>query len=637
MEIKSCISSSMWFLLMAVLAQLVRGDAGDEQCSQYEARPGIGYLTHWAKIWLCAHEWGLSGRAHCYNDYKTHARCTWETDAHATSSSDQLYYTKKDRETLCVQDKASVITADGKKSHTCRYNTSRFVLGAVHIMLFKVPCVPAATTLQVAQQGKVRAPVDLTERAAYDGGHLLSWRSPYPESAIITKSLIYQLQYRRNIDDWTTANNISTTNYTIDEKSLILGYDYQARVRAQGSFGVWSNWSPLVAWKTNNDGVFELQCVIEGETTVTCTWQMKKKFIHYMSYHIWCQDRDNIEFYACCETPHLVSSVDELTEFTCSVNTTDPNSLTVELRPVQFTKNFSPSKHIKLNQPENLKVTEEDGAFKLSWSKPNIKRDFVFKTEIKIATSEDSVIHNCSDGIYELQISAEILRPSTNYQAQVRFWPIPKTEYRIQPSDWSGSAVFTTGPALSSISLATYIFIAVLVSVLFAIFYSALPVCRRRIVLWKGSIPSPIQSKVLEGITKKNPTAWPYLQTEKEATSVCVLLTSNNISKEPPVIQAEDLVKMAQSTGLNLLCTPKEEGKCKDKSGMSFIGPCMPANPELFIPVNGGYVITPETQNPSSTEIQTNEAPACTPSSDQRCMVIDKASGYFTMPCFPTG
>lgn len=47
----------------------------------------------------------------------------------------------------------------------------------------------------------------------------------------------------------------------------------------------WSSW-PLA------DGVFNLQCVIAGETTVTCTWQMKTEHYQFMSYHLWCSHSD---------------------------------------------------------------------------------------------------------------------------------------------------------------------------------------------------------------------------------------------------------------------------------------------------------------------------------------------------------
>ncbi len=68
--------------------------------------------------------------------------------------------------------------------------------------------------------GKVRAPVDLTERVAESGGHLLSWRSPYPVSSNITGTLVYQLQYRRYMHDWTVSTNTHTHTVHCQKKKI---------------------------------------------------------------------------------------------------------------------------------------------------------------------------------------------------------------------------------------------------------------------------------------------------------------------------------------------------------------------------------------------------------------------------------
>ncbi|XP_056309380.1 cytokine receptor common subunit beta [Danio aesculapii] len=654
---------STWFLEMFVFALLVRGNAEKDQCPHHE--PGKD-----SKV---------MDSLRCYNDYKSYAECTWETDPRVNFT---LYYLDKSKgtETLCHLNKPSVVLPNGELSHVCRYNTERFGSSTDHILYFKVQCGNTPTFLRVAQHGKVRAPVNLTEMMTDGGGRLLSWKSPYPASSNITRSLMYQLQYRRQMHDWTTVDKINVSEHTIIKESLFPGYHYEARVRARGPVGLWSDWSPLVSWKTHNDvnKAFNLQCVIEGETTVTCTWQMRTEYFQFMTYHMWCSD--NTGHSPCCKTPQLKSSNDELSEFMCSVNVIDPNQLTVELKPVQYTKTFKTACHIKLPQPDKLNTMKVDDALQLNWSTPAVKRAIKFTAEIKLSTNEESMIFNCTERDNECRIPFKFLHPATDYLAQIRFVPTPKKDYSVQPSDWSEPANYTTAssPINHSIQL-TYILAGVFVPVLIGILYSALPACHRRInrkiILWKGSIPSPIKSKVLEGVIKKYPAEWPYLQSEKEATSVCVLLATDNISVcnnsvswEPPKLQTEDAVKMEQSGGSNQLSTSVGEDMCKDKSGLSFSGPyilccedsCVHGKTSVesqdtvqtsvseqseSFTIKGGYVVNSptdmlETQSPTPTDSPTNEPsvepPAYTASLDPSCTVIAHPSGYFMMPCVST-
>ncbi|XP_077068159.1 cytokine receptor common subunit beta [Siphateles boraxobius] len=663
---------SSWILHMVSFTLLVRRGIGNNQCLHYEVKLGK--------------ESQLMDSLQCYNDFMTHVQCSWEVDPHvlpqttANKSIFELYNWDKtfNRENRCEPLRPSVLLPNGKIFHECRFNTKRFSTGTNHILYFKEPCeYSGATTLKVAQHGKVKAPIDLTEMAADGEGHLLSWKSPYPASSNITRTLTYQLQFR-SMQDWTIVDNINASEYMIDKESLLPGYHYQAKVRARGPVGLWSEWSPLVSWKTHNDGVFDLQCVIVGEKTVTCTWQMKTDHFHLMSYHLWCSDSDNTESYACCNYPQLQSHDVELSEFMCSVNVSDPYLLTVELKPVLYTRTFRSAEHIKLSQPDQIQVMEEDGTYNFNWSLPVIpsKVEMQYSTELKIS-NKDSKIIILQEGINNFEIPSGNLTPSTNYQAQIRLLPV-NVQYniKVQPSDWSHPAVFTTKPVLLPTSYVIYILVPVFVAVLFVILYNALPACHRRIKLWNGSVPSPIKSKVLEGMIKKSPTGWPHI-IEKEATSICVLLATDNLSIcrssvdwETLLTHTEDVslnaVKKEQSSGSNHLCTYVGEGMCKDKSGMNFSGPyilccedsctqdkvldgstdrdhtSVLGKSESFAPINGGYVVTPPTampaiQNPAPDDRPNNnpsdEPPVYTPSPDQGCTVLPHPSGYFMMPC----
>ncbi|XDV13560.1 hypothetical protein PO909_001946 [Leuciscus waleckii] len=665
---------SKWILHMVSFILLVRRGIGKNQCPRDEVKTGK--------------ESPLMDSLQCYNDYMTHVQCSWEVDPHvlpqatANKSVFELYYwdSTSEKETRCKP--LSVLLSNGKTFHKCRINTERFTISTCHTLYFKVPCkYPKATTFKVAQHGKVKAPIDLTEKVADGGGHLLSWKSPYPASSDFTRTLTYQLQYN-SMQDWTIVDNINASEYIIDKESLLPGNHYEARVRARGPVGLWSDWSPLVSWKTNNDGAFNLQCVIVGEKTVTCSWQMKTDHVQFMSYHLWCSDSDNTKSSACCEYPQMQSQDVELSEFMCSVNVSDPYLLTVELKPVLYSRTFRTAEHIKLSQPGKIEVMEEDGTYKFNWSVPVIpsKVDMQYSTELNISTNEDSKIITLQEGVNYFEIPSGNLSHSTDFQAQIRLLPESVEDdevYIVQPSDWSQPAVFTTKPVLLPTSSAIYILIPVFVVVLFVILYNALPACHRRIKLWHGSLPSPIKSKVLEGMIKKSPTGWPNI-TEKEATSICVLLATDNLSIckssvtcEPLLLHTEDMslnaVKMGQSCGSNHLCTYVGEGMCKDKSGMNFSGPyilccedsftqdkvsdgstdrdhtSVLGKSESFAPINGGYVVTPPTamqaiQNPttpvdSPNNYLSDEPPAYTPSPDQGCTVLPHPSGYFTMPC----
>ncbi|XP_026063473.1 cytokine receptor common subunit beta isoform X3 [Carassius auratus] len=662
---------STWILHVVGFALLVRENISDDQCPRHEVKPGK--------------ESAVLDSLACQNDYMSYVQCTWEVDpqVHPQKNTHELYFWDRNEEfnitveTLCVSNVPGVLLPNGKISHVCRYNTERFSLKTNHTLYFKVPCVHRATTLKVAQHGKVWAPTNLTERVTDDGGRLLSWRSPYPVSSNITGTLVYQLQYTSSghMHDWTTVDNINGSEYMIDKKSLLSGYHYQARVRARGPVGLWSDWSPLVSWKTHNDGPFNLQCMIAGETTVTCTWQMKTEYYQFMSYHLWCSNRSD-KLSLCCEYPQLESRKAELSEFMCSVKTPDPYLLTVELRPVYYTRTFLTRNHIKLSQPDQIHVKEGDDVLILNWSEPVVSEDIEYSIQLKISSSKTSNIYNLSkeQNNYELYFTDR--DPSTEYQAQIRLLPEPDEDLVVESSEWSQPAVFKFKPVPSSISHVIYILTAVFVGVLFLVsLYNGLPVLHR-VKIWKRSIPSPIKSKVLEGMVKKTPGGWPDLQIEKETTSICVLLAADNaslctssVSWEPLRLHSED-VKMALSGGSNHLHGYVGESMCSDKSGMNFSGPyilcceesctqdklpdgsmdrhhtCMLEKSESVAPENGDCVVTPPNTMPatrntdpidSPTDNPSDKPPAYTPSPDQGCIVLPHPSGYFMMPSVITG
>lgn len=46
------------------------------------------------------------------------------------------------------------------------------------------------------------------------------------------------------------VDDINATQFVIESQTLLLGYSYEARVRARGAGGQWSDWSARVVWVT---------------------------------------------------------------------------------------------------------------------------------------------------------------------------------------------------------------------------------------------------------------------------------------------------------------------------------------------------------------------------------------------------
>jgi len=46
------------------------------------------------------------------------------------------------------------------------------------------------------------------------------------------------------------TEEVTNTSVTLEERLLLPGHRYEARVRARVSMGQWSDWGPPVAWRT---------------------------------------------------------------------------------------------------------------------------------------------------------------------------------------------------------------------------------------------------------------------------------------------------------------------------------------------------------------------------------------------------
>ncbi|XP_036445950.1 cytokine receptor common subunit beta isoform X2 [Colossoma macropomum] len=577
----------------------------------------------------------------CYNDFTTHMHCTWEEDPHTPL---QLLI-KNEKNDDCVSDGLGMLLPNGKRYRSCVYKTKIFHWGKWTVY-FTTSCPSKEATLNIAQHGKVLSPVNVMEKKV-DGGRMLSWSSPYPSSSPLTNSLTYQVKYRRHGHDWIVVDNINTNQWVIKEQELP-GYGYEARVRARGRVGMWSNWSPPVSWITEEEeGVFNLQCVIE-ERGVSCSWQVKREHAQFLSFYL-CSHTNgsNLECQHCDN--HINQPGHVVLDFTCLVVASEPEMLTMELKSVHNSKDFANTLNIQPPRLNRVQVSEKDGIWKLTWSRPNVSEALRLFYQLQLYNNDtgDFTLFNLTEGDFCLNLNPSNLRPTNTYMARVR--ALPSDSFRGRPSDWSEPVYFKSGSAFS-IAAIIYIMTALFVAMFFIVLYKALPSCHRRLELWKVSIPSPIKSRVLEEISNKSsPAVRGNLYSEKEKTSVCIMQPSDNpiickgsISEYPLLPYSDDdLTKSECTHGLDHTSSYIEGSGMSVKSTMSFTGPyilcqqdsssqsetldtsfysnstfeedsrsIINENATDSLAANGGYVSSPPTSLPSTEHSASSDNPA---------------------------
>ncbi|XP_066498031.1 cytokine receptor common subunit beta [Hoplias malabaricus] len=512
----------------------------------------------------------------CINDYTTHINCTWEEDPH--THSHLLINTDFSNETACTPEGHGVHLPNGKVQRSCVYKTEVFSW-STHSVSFSTSCPTTATTLNIAQHGKVLSPVNVSEREADGGGRMLNWNSPYPPSSILTNTLIYQLRYRRHGYDWTVVDNINTTELLIKKQELSPGYLYEAKVRARGRTGLWSDWSSPVSWTTEEEGVINLQCVIQTGG-VLCSWHVKRDQAQFLSFYLCWQTNGSSQSCELCLS-NTKSPGRAVANFKCSVNSSEPELLTMEIKSVRGRKIFTDSKNIQPPAPKPVEIKKKDGLWKVTWSKPNI-RDVVFLSyELHVRNNDTQVYEEfkVSENNFFFDITPSSLMPSTSYMVQIR--AIPSQKYEGKPSDWSEPVYFRNDPA-SWIVPTIYVLTGLFMAAFSIILYNALPACHRRLEIWKVSIPSPIKSRVLEEMSSKRcPAVWSNLYSENEKTSVCIMQPSDNpvickgsISEYPLLSRSSDsLIKSEWTQGVDHSPSYTEGSGMSVKSVMSFTGP----------------------------------------------------------------
>ncbi|XP_076020721.1 cytokine receptor common subunit beta isoform X2 [Genypterus blacodes] len=576
----------------------------------------------------------------CHNDYWSYVRCSWEEEPHSHTPL-QLWVLafNKSSASLCERDAVSSQAADtGHRSVQCTHHTRIFANTISHRFFFRPrtqTVCPSALhkPLELLQHLRVHPPVKLSTHGTADGGRALRWSSPYPSSPNLSKNLTYQLSHRREGQEEWTVNNVTSTHMKLEGPSLSPGSWYEARVRARAAVGRWSVWSPVISWQAaeSHGHIPMLQCVLDGEKEVTCSWEVKRELAQFITYQLTCRHSHAAEHQRCCVNPTVTSDSGRAAlTYSCRLTVTDPAHRLLELQPAHIIKTFRAHRNIRPNQPQHVAVKEKDGSWLVEWTEPvNEARSRLFY-QVSYHSSQDqgsSVLQNISEGSTSLSILGDSLDPSQQYQVRVRALVVlgEGTLYEGSPSEWTEAVGWTSHAATWSLSTLLYVFLVVLVAAVFFTLYFSIPACRRKVILWVESVPSPGKSKILSEIKSFNSQT--PMQNEKTYTcrvqsldtfSTC----SSNASLWPSKNGGDKLMQKCEGEEEEggWLTPPVDPSNAS--SSMSFTGPY------IFCQVSESHQESEEVQHEGKDENLSAEASAPPPLH----FIALHSDGYLCLP-----
>ncbi|MBN3274521.1 IL3RB protein, partial [Polyodon spathula] len=345
---------------------------------------------------------------------------------------------------------------------SCLENVTSFAVGKKEQYMFK-PSVPIPVlnkSVNLSENVRPRPPRDLHANLSEEGNITLSWQTDYPPGNRLHGRLQYQISYKRAFQDWQSSELVliseDVTQFAFGTSLLIAGSEYEARVRArlQGN-GKWSEWSPLVDWKTaraEDANPQNLQCDSDGLQEVTCTWEVRRELAESLKFNLTYRDGSAGEEKVC--SPEAVRSNPEepVVLFQCKFPTTNFSEVLISVKPAEERKEIIASHNIKPWPPTNVSVQLVNKDFVLSWKAVPLKYSFIrTKTEIRYKPAEDAweaaYVVEALQGASSHSLSAEKLRPSTRYTAEVRMTTVPTNCpicYKGLWSDWSQEVSWET-------------------------------------------------------------------------------------------------------------------------------------------------------------------------------------------------
>ncbi|XP_047214256.1 cytokine receptor common subunit beta-like [Girardinichthys multiradiatus] len=512
----------LWFLVWLVLPNRALL-SGLDHCDIHETNS-----LHNMSPWLQSLQ--------CYNDYSSHVDCKWKPPTNMTI---QVWF-KKDIEDnsseLCVPFEAENATEDGVVH--CRFKTFVFAIGTRHTVFFMNNqtaslCSPSQHTAQdLVQHMRARPPGNLSVSEQNDGSQMLQWSSPYPPSSSLNKNLTFQLSFRHQAEDTWTIKTVATTRMTIKRQWLLPGHRYEAKVRTKASLGRWSEWSPVVIWKTRDESgqLPSLHCVLDGEKEVMCSWEVSRELAYLIAYQLTCRHTQTAQYERCCLNPAVRSTRGTEMRYSCLLTNVDPETLQLKLLLTHNAKTFAAHKYIRSKPPEQVKVRETNGDWDVEWSAPSTAPSELFYQVSYYRTKDQgsSLLLNSSKGSTCVTILGTSLIPLQDYEVKVRSLVVPGSgsTYEGIPSEWSDPAKWTSNKATWSVLKLIYLFSALIAAAAFLTLYHTIPACQKKVVLWVDSVPSPSKSKTLSEI-KSSPSPF-FMQSEK--TSICNVQQFDSIS-----------------------------------------------------------------------------------------------------------
>ncbi|XP_054463393.1 cytokine receptor common subunit beta isoform X2 [Anoplopoma fimbria] len=491
----------------------------------------------------------------------------------------------------CVPYGAEVQNASEHRTVQCRYETPVFSIGIKHTVFFlKNKTLPLCSSVQhkpldLSQHLRARPPGNLSTHGAGVGGRLLSWSSPYPSSSTLNKNITYQLSYRTDRQDNWTTEDITNTSLKLEKGMLLPGRRYEARVRARASMGQWSDWSPVVTWRTEEDSgqIPSVHCVLDGEKEVMCSWEVSREVDNFITYKLKCRHNQTASSERCCVNPTVSYDLGRaVLRYSCSLTVADPAHMLLELLPAHTAKSFKVDKHIRPSPPEQVKVRQKNANWIVEWTDPSTASKLSLYYQVCYYRTQDqgsSVQLNIAEGSTSLSILGASLAPSQRYQVKVRSLVVP-TNYEGIPSEWTDPVDWTSQEAIWSPTMLIYFTIGVFVAAVFLTLYFTIPACQRRAILWVDSVPSPGKSKILSEI--KSATSRTLMQSE--SMTICKVLrldSASTCSSDALLWPTKDteqkhLEHLEQDEGcwkFDKMPPPAEKVNCSDKSSMSFSGP----------------------------------------------------------------
>ncbi|XP_076153853.1 cytokine receptor common subunit beta [Alosa pseudoharengus] len=471
----------------------------------------------------------------CYNDYfddkkvmkdyTPNISCSW-TECHTHRS---LNLSDENRSPCVVTNSTNSSESDGVVSVSCVYDASKisFTIGRTYKFHFHSRhhiAKPTKLTANLAQHVHVMTPQKLSVDPLADGGPRLSWHSPYENSSSLASDLLYQVTYGTAGQDWTTLHSNCTAHH-IKGETLLPGRQYEAKVRARAGPWQWSQWSPLVAWKTKEElAPSDFQCVIDSFSMVTCGWKLKREHAQFLKYSLSCYHFSNNTRVPCCLNPGLTSDPNSaVLDFSCFLGVSDLQDLRVELTPTEVSKDFPSWKNIQPPSPPSFRVEVKDEGWVLRWDRPNVQPNVKLCYKLRYKPEETDEWKTISLCATSTSFSGNQLLPDTPYVASVQAVLDESATYAGIPSAWSAAVEWKTPTAGVSPALILYIAVAVIVVLLFIFMVVMLPKCQKMMQDWKRSIPSPTHSKVLSEVIKRKASDWLYVVNEKEKVSMCTI------------------------------------------------------------------------------------------------------------------